>query len=89
MPMGTCPACGGTKVDSQGRQCWGCNGHGVVEFTSDEEADVVMRGGRLVDRGTNKPGDPVIPRGSGCTPMIVLIVMFGGTLAFLVRYLSN
>jgi len=83
MPIGTCPACRGAKVDAQGNQCWGCNGHGVVEFTSDEEADVVRRGSRLVDRGTNRPGDPVFSRGSGCASMIVLIIAFIGTVAWL------
>jgi hypothetical protein len=62
MPIGTCPACGGAKVDAEGSQCWGCNGHGFVEITSDPEAGVVVRGGRCVDRGTNKPGDPATPR---------------------------
>lgn len=83
---GTCPACGGSKVDEQGRQCWGCNGHGVVEFTSDEEADVVFRNGRPVDRGTNKPGDPVHPMGSGCTTMIVLVIISAGVLASVLGY---
>jgi hypothetical protein len=57
--MGTCPACRGAKVDEQGRQCWGCNGHGVVEFTSDAEADVVLCEDRLVDRGTNRSSNMV------------------------------
>jgi len=79
MPMGTCPACRGAKVDAQGRQCWGCNGHGIVEFTSDEDADVVVRDSRIVDRGTNRPGDPIVPRRPGCAPMIVFSILFAAT----------
>ena len=83
MPLITCPACKGAKVDASGNQCWGCNGHGVVEVTSDEEADVVTRGGRLIDRGTNKPGGPVNPRGAGCAPVIILAVTLAGVISWL------
>ena len=84
MPLITCPACKGEKVDESGNQCWGCNGHGIVEVTSDEEADIVKRGDRLVDRGTNKPGNPIIPRGTGCAPVIILAVTFTGIISWLV-----
>ena len=52
----TCPACNGAKVDAVGSRCIGCNGHGIVEITSEQEADVVRRDGRIFDRGTNKHG---------------------------------
>ena len=78
MPYVKCPACGGA-----GGSCGGCNGHGIVEVTSDEEADVVLRGGRLIDRGTNKPGGPMTSPRSGCAPVILMIITFPGTLAWL------
>jgi len=84
MSLITCPACKGAKVDADGNQCWGCNGHGIVEVTSDEEADVVMRGGRLVDRGTNKPGYPVVHRGTGCALVIILAVTFAWVVSLIV-----
>lgn len=67
MPYITCPVCGGT-----GGSCWGCNGNGIVEVTSDEEADVVRRGDRLVDRDSGR-SYRIPPRGSGCATALVLL----------------
>jgi len=81
MPMATCPACRGAKTDAEGKPCWGCNGHGIVELTSDDEADVVRRGGYLVDRGTNRPGTGRQPRRAGCSPVILLGLLLTAAIA--------
>lgn len=53
MPIISCPACRGRTMDADGRTCWGCDGNGFVELTSDGKADVVRRGGVLVDKRTH------------------------------------
>jgi hypothetical protein len=83
MPYVTCPVCHGS-----GGSCWGCNGNGIVEVTSDEEADVVRRGDRLVDQDSGR-SYRIDSRRRGCAIILLLLGMLVvtgvGIAAILVR----
>lgn len=43
-----------------------------------------MRGGRLVDRGTNKLDEPVVRKGAGCALVIILAVTFAWVVSWII-----
>lgn len=89
MPHATCPACEGSGRGAGGGPCWGCNGHGFVELTRDDEADVVRRGDVLVDRKRGRVHQ-LSDRGHRLHPFFQLVlsggfwVTLGGTITAIV-----